>query len=247
MAICLTRTKHCDTVVRPDGTRITVPLPPDFLAITTQTPGNTVGLWNAADIMTISFKQRYDQVDFTGRVPVYESEYARSYAMIGGKFSWFFDKFEWRTVDEDILGQESPIWTADYSNILSQRMYGPVIGCGQEVYLGEGLALSADLTGSLLFNVIKQRAKYERADGAISAKRSNLDYSLVPNGNAHFNLWWYPIEGVQLTAGYNAMMFFNTWGIDQAIGFDLGAIDPVYNRHQFRILHGFNLGLTFSF
>jgi len=234
-------------IVQPGGAVIIVPVPPDLITVTNQTPGNTIGLWNAADLQSIQFVQRYDQVVLGSRIPINESDYSRTYGIAGGKMSWFWERFDWITYDYDVAGDRNSAWTGQYSNSLSQRMYGPYIGCGHDLYLGNSFGASFDLTGSLLLDVVKQRVKYERADGLLQSKRSQLDYNIVPNVDVNANLWWYPFEGCQLRVGYNAMSFFNTWRMDQPIGFDYGAPDPVYDRSYFRLLHGFNAGLSFSF
>jgi len=234
-------------VIRPDGTTIVVPSPPDQLVLTNQTPGNTAGIWNAADVMDIQFLQRYTQAAIGARTPIYETDYSRVYGLAGGQFNWFFERFTWRTTDLDVLGGARPEWAATYSNTLSQRMYGAFVGCGHEVYLGNNFGLSLDLTAAILLDIVKQRVKYERADDTTQAKRSQNDYAIVPNLNANLHLWWYPIQGVQMRVGYNAMTFFNTWRMDQAIGFDFGRIDPVYDKGYFRFLQGLDVGIGFSF
>ncbi len=208
-------------------------------------PGTGLGIWNAAEQMSWKFTQRYSQVEVVARVPLLESDFARTYGIAGGRYSWFHDSFTWITIDENINGFARPQDVAEYSNILSQRMYGPMVGCGHELYLGNRFAVSLDLTGSLLLSVVKQRAKYERGDRFNQSKRSALDYEIVPNLNGHINLWWYPVKGVQMRVGYQAMNFFNTYQMDQPVGFDYGAIDPDYDDGFYRLLHGFNVGIGF--
>jgi len=95
----------------------------------------TSGIWNGASDMTILFTQRFDNWDLAGRFPVFETENARTYAIAGGRFSWLWERFEWRTSKPTLITdgvsfqfQESPDSAARYINTLSQRMYGPMVG-----------------------------------------------------------------------------------------------------------------------
>jgi hypothetical protein len=126
-------------------------------------------------------------------------------------------------------------------------MYGPFIGCGHEIFLANQFSLSLDLDGAMLLAVVKERVKYELGDRSTEAKRSNNEWSLVPNANAAVNLWWYPVEGVQVRVGYQAMTFFNTRNMEEPVGFNMGAIDPRYDVQYFRLIHGFNFGVGLFF
>jgi hypothetical protein len=69
----------------------------------------------------------------------------------------------------------------------------------------------------------------------------------VPSGTADFNLWFYPVEGVQMRLGYTAMTFFDTRYLRNPIGNNFGNIDPDYGTKWFRMIHGFNAGIGFFF
>lgn len=209
--------------------------------------GNHYGIWNGAGNMDIQFNQRFTEGQIQARVPLFQTEYSRIYGLGGGRFDWFFERFQWRTVAYDIGGNSSPRTVAEYTNTLSQRMYGPFVGCGHEVYLGNRFAVSLDTTGALLLDVVKERAKYELGSREIQNKHSRDSFNIVPSLTANLNLWWYPIEGVQMRVGYNAWTFFNTQSIDQPIDFNYGQIDPVYERQYFRLVHGVNVGLGLFF
>jgi len=215
--------------------------------LNTNQGGNFYGIWNGASVMDIQFNQWFTQAEIGARVPLFQTEYSRVYGMAGGRFDWFMERFKWRTVSFDINGNQSPAWAADYNNTLSQRMYGPFVGCGHEVYLGKRFSLSLDTTAALLVNLIKERAKYELGDETIQNKLSRDELGIVPSATAHLNLWWYPIEGVQARVGYNVWTFFNTKNMYEPIGFNYSAIDPVYNTQYFRIVHGLNVGLGLFF
>ena len=205
------------------------------------------GVWNGASDMVIEYTNRYNQAEIGARVPMFQTEYSRIYGLAGGRFSWFFDRFQWRSISYDINGTAGPRDAANYENSLSQRMYGPFIGCGHEMYVGKRLSVSLDLTAAGLLNIVKERAKYELGDESIQNKRSKNEFTVVPSFTGNLNLWWYPVEGVQMRVGYNAMTFFNTKNLDQPIGFNYGAIDPVYGTQVFRLMHGLNAGIGLFF
>jgi hypothetical protein len=228
------------------------------------------GIWNGANNMEISFTQRYDQWDVVGRIPVWETEYARTYGLVGGRFAWFYDRFWWRTQDigfstnpvpgnntiggdpgnnrdtVQFLTVSHPTDVATYVNRLSQRMYGPELGCGYEIYLGKGISLSTELSGSLLLDIIKERAKYELGDETVQNKRSRNELNFVPNINANIDLWWYPIRGIQMRVGYNFMGYFNVKEMTRPVGFNYGAIEYRVDD-RFRFLQGINAGVGFIF
>jgi hypothetical protein len=65
--------------------------------------------------------------------------------------------------------------------------------------------------------------------------------------NANVQLYWYPLEGVQIRAGYNFAAFFNTIEMGDPIAFDFRAIDPDWRSRGARFLDGFNAGIGFIF
>jgi hypothetical protein len=211
-------------------------------------PGGTYGIWNAADIMTIQFTQKTQQYELAFRTPIHETECWRSYGLVGPRFFWIWERFFWRTEDQDFTGTASSLDVAHYTNIVSNRMYGVFLGVGNEWYLGGGFALSCDLSASLYLDYVRERAKYELGEkdfpGAV--KRAKNDYALVPEVRANVNLWWYPIEGIQLRVGYNVMAFFNTIAAPHPVSFDPGALDPPWERRA-RFFDGLNAGIALIF
>jgi hypothetical protein len=214
------------------------------------------GIWNGAQDMSIVLTQRFDNWDVAMRIPVWETENARTYAIAGGRFSWIWERFMWRTntlgIDVENIPEgdpptqtSSPEWAARYLNTLSQRMYGPMLGTGHEIWLGNGFALDFECTGSVLLDIAKQRAKYIREDQASQSKRSWTDYKIVPNVNVGLNLTWRPIEGITVKIGYNAFNYFNTLQMTNPVGFNFGQIDPGYTTKAWRLLHGTNVGVGF--
>lgn len=208
---------------------------------------NTVGIWNGADVIDTKFTQRYQQAEVGMRTPLYATEYSSVYGLSGARFAWFFERYQFRTVDLDQNGNAPPTSAARYTNTLSQRMYGLFVGCGHEVYLGKMFSASLDLTAAAYMNVHKERAKYILEDRSTQSKFGRTGFDLVPSATADFNLWMYPVEGVQLRLGYSGMTFFNTRYMREPVGFNFGQIDPNYGTRYFRLLHGFNVGVGFFF
>jgi hypothetical protein len=208
---------------------------------------DNTGIWNAASQMDMKFTQRFQQLQAGARVPVLQSEYSRVYGAAGFQFSWFFERFFWRTVSQDVNGIADSNDAARYTNTLSQRLYGPFIGCGHEIFVANQFSVSLDLTGALMLAVEKQRAKYILEDQTSQTKWGREEFRLVPNANAAINLWWYPIEGVQMRVGYQALTFYNTLYMRDPVGFNFGNIQPGYYTKYFRLLHGFNVGIGFFF
>lgn len=211
-------------------------------------PGfNTYGIWNGASVMTIKFSQRYTNSDIGISRPLFQTDYSRVYGLAGGRYAWFFERFTWQTTSIDLDGNVAPFYVANYTNTLSQRLYGPFIGCGHELYLGNAFAASLDLTGAALVGIVKERAKYELATEDTQSKRGWNTFSLVPNLNANLNLWWYPTEGVQIRVGYQAQTFYATKYMREAIGWNFQNPDPAIDTKWFRVIHGFNVGLGLFF
>jgi hypothetical protein len=214
-------------------------------------PNAAFGIWNAASEMTIDFIQRFEQFDITGRIPVYQSDNCRCYGLIGPRLVWLWERFKWRTVSEDFLGNAAGDDSAIYSNIVSQRMYGVHGGGGTEWRLGDSpigtFSVSLDLQAALMADIVKERAKYERGDHAAASKRSLTTYTVVPELQANPSLWWYPIEGIQMRVGYDLMGFFNTVAAPNPVSFNYGGLDPAWEQGHFRFFDGFNAGIGFIF
>lgn len=218
-------------------------------------PGfNSYGIWNAASVMNLKFSQRFTASDIGISRPLFQTDYSRVYGLAGARYAWFFERFTWQTMAIDagdfvntLPGGIAPFYVADYTNTLSQRLYGPYVGCGHEVYLGNAFAASLDLTGSALLGIVKQRAKYELGDESTQSKRGYNAFSVVPNLNGNFNMWWYPTEGVQIRLGYQAQTFYGTKYMREPIGFNFAAPDPAIDTKWFRVIHGVNVGMSLFF
>jgi hypothetical protein len=222
------------------------------LAIGAGNPNSTLGIWNAADVMSIEFNQRTEQIQAKFRKPIYETDCWRCYGLAGLRFFWIWERFKWRTVDADIFGFSSPFDVAIYTNIVSNRMYGPFVGVGQEWFLCDtpcgAFSISLDVEAAMLLNVVKQRAKYELGEkyAPPQVKRSVTDYTAVPELSAMLKLWWYPIEGVQVQVGWDAMVFFNTIAARNPVDFNFGGLAPAWERTT-RVFDGFRAGIGLIF
>src|SRR5262249_54046405 len=213
--------------------------------------GGPFGIWNGASLETLQYTQRTQEYELTCRKPIFETECWRTYGLAGASFVWFWERFAWRTVAIDENGD--PASLADealYTNIISNRMYGPKIGLGNECYLGHGFSTSLDLQAGIFLDVVRERAKYERGDvkeGGPANKRSKTDYTAAPELRGTFNLWWDPYEGIQLRFGVDVQAFFNTISSRHPIDFDYSALNPGYDHLFIRFLDGLTAGVSFSF
>lgn len=220
-------------------------------------PQAPYGIWNAADEMIIKFEQRMDRWELRFRIPIWETDYdpvhnpdklgLRLYGLCGFRHTWLWERFQWRVVDRDVNGAAGPEDVAIYSNVVSQPMYGGFLGWGFEKYFGHGVALTMDLTSAGYINFVREIARYERGDEAVGSKRANREYTIAPELQAHFNLWWYPIEGVQFRVGYDVIGIFNTIVSEEPVGFNFTAPAPRWEHKAVRLIDGFNVGVGFIF
>ena len=217
-------------------------------------PGAAYGIWNGASIMTEQFLQRTQQWDGIYRVPMYETENYRLSGLVGPRFTWIWERYKWVTSDLDVNGNNSPDWTAQYTNVTSNRMYGVNVGCEQECYLGHGFAADVQLHFTGYEDSVKEEVKYQLARGANGqadpgpvAKRSRVQWTFVPEPELTLGMSWFPIEAVEIRAGYDIQAFFNTVSMHQPIDFNYGAVDPRYETNTVRLMDGFNLGIGIHF
>ncbi len=198
--------------------------------------------------MSTVYIQRFDNWDITYRKPIFDTDLSKTYVLTGVRRSWIWEGYQWLTTDVAYDGSGGgPQDMARYSNVLSQVMYGPFIGIGNEVYLGNKFALLGDFSAAPLLDFIHREAKYELMDFSIESKRSQKSYTIVPNLNASISMAWYPLEGMTVKLGYNFMSYFNTEYMQQPVGFNVGAIDPAYGTKVFRMVQGITFGLSYSF
>ncbi|MGF1581927.1 MAG: hypothetical protein ACFCD0_21590 [Gemmataceae bacterium] len=215
--------------------------------------GATFGIWNAATEMNIDFVQRFDMGAINVRIPIEETDTRRFYGLAGIRALIMWERFTWRTTSRDVTGFTTPADQAIYTNVVSNRLYGGTIGCGYDWFLGSsrfgGFALTVDLQGSVMFDIVKERAKYQLADPflatAASRAQNEFNFSPVVQGGLHF--WWYPTQGIQVRLGYDVLAAFNTVAATEPVDFNYGALSPPYEDWQTRVFHGFRAGVAFVF
>jgi hypothetical protein len=213
-------------------------------------PTATYGIWDGFDVSTIAFIQRTESLQAKLKTPLfYNDDFGyRMYGIVGPRFFWIWERFQWRTVNQEADGTAGPTDVGIYSNIVSNRMYGVFCGVGNEWYIGHGFACNLDLDFAGLIDVVKERAKYELGEKFLPGqiKRAKSDYTLVPEGRAEFNLTWFPIENVELKVGYDFMVFANTIAAPDPVSFNVGGLDPAWER-RWRLFQGFTAGLGIIF
>ncbi len=234
-------------------------LPPEFAGpnqeVALGNPGAAFGIFNGAINMNISFAQYYDEFNLQGRVPYYQTDCTRLYGLAGGRFAWIWEQWKLRAVAADVNGQSRPEDVGVYTNTVSNRMYGPFVGCGFEQYIGNGFGVSLEMTAAGLLDISKERAYLQNGDRAVTdrttpfvrLKKAVTDFGVVPEVTANAQVHWYPIEGVQIRAGYNFMSFFDTIAAKDPVAFDARSFDPDWKRRGVRFLDGFNVGVGFIF
>lgn len=222
-----------------------------------QAPLGNFGIWNGASEMQETFEQHLDRYELRFRVPVFETDYdpvqnpyklgLRCYGLAGLRHTWLWERFQWRTVKRDFAGHAGPFDQARYTNILSQPMYGPFVGYGGEIYYGHGIALSMDVTTAANLNFVRELVRWERGDRATEAKRSKRVYTIAPEAEGHLNLWWYPIEGIQIRVGYDVIGIFNTIASPRPVDFNFNGLAPDFTHRAYRMIDGWNAGIGFIF
>jgi hypothetical protein len=214
------------------------------------TPGTTFGIWNAASLMTIDFRQRFELFEVNTRVPVWQTDTYRTYGLFGPRAIILWERFGWRTVDVDPVGMSVDSTSATYSNITSNRLYGLYLGTGHDWFLGNtpigAFSTELDVRGALYIDFIKERAAYDLGDRSVGAHRSINQTSLVPGFDGRLGMKWYPWEAISLSLGYNVIGLFNTYSSPRPIDFNYGTVDPKW-EHTFRFIHGIDVGISFVF
>ncbi len=222
-------------------------------------PGNTLGvgsstavfgLWDGDSQQTISFVQRFDQWELTGRIPITDEECWRTYGLVGPRLVSMWERFTWTVVRQELDGSSEPEDSASYTNVVSNRLYGVHAGVGNEWFLGDtrcgAFAISLDTQGALFVDLMKGRPKYELGDHSTAAQHGIDLISIVPEADGQLNFTWYPYHGIEVRIGYEGMVFFNTYSSPRPIDFNFGSITPAYSS-TIRTMQGFTLGLGFVF
>ncbi len=213
--------------------------------------GATAGIWNAASEMTEQFIQRFEMVQLNTRVPFWETENYRGYGTFGPRAIIMWEEYQWRTVQDDVVGQSAASTSAIYSNVASNRLYGAYCGSGHDWYLGSSpigaFAIDFQINGALYMDFVKGRFEYELGDKSEAAHRAVDAYSVCPGFDGKIGLMWYPWEAIQLRVGYDFMALFNTYASPRPIDFDYGTINPAFNAGITRWIQGWDIGIALVF
>ena len=153
-------------------------------------------------MMDIKFTQRYQEMNIGVRVPMFQTDYSRVYGMAGGRFALVLRAVhladrELRQRRNRIPALTPPITPTPSRSACTARSSG----AGTRSSSPTQFSVSLRPDRCPLLDVAKQRAKYELGDETVQSKWGREEFRLVPNANADLNLWWYPIEGVQIRVG----------------------------------------------
>jgi hypothetical protein len=234
-------------------------LPPEFAGanqkVALGNPGSVFGTFNGDNNININFRQFFQDWDVRGRVPWFQDECTRLYGLAGLRFAWIWEQFRLRAVSANFDGNSTPEDVGLYENTVSNRMYGPFIGAGAERYLGRGFGIGIEGEAAYLLDIVKERAQVQNGDRNnanrntpfVIVKKSATNFASVGEFTANAQLFWYPIEGIQVRVGYNLMTFLNTIYMKDPIAFDARNFDPNWSNKGIRFLDGFNAGIGFIF
>jgi hypothetical protein len=234
-------------------------LPPEFAGANQKlaigNPGAVYGVFNGDNNISESFQSYFQDLDIRGRVPWYQDDCTRIYGYAGGRFAWIWEQYRLRAVSADFLGNSAPSDVGVFQNTVSNRMYGPFAGIGAERYLGNGFGIGLEAEAAFLLDIVKERAQVQNGDRPNAAsgvpfvivKKAATNFSPVGEFAANAQMYWYPIEGVQLRAGYNLMTFLNTVAAENPIAFDARSFEPDWKNKSIRYFDGFNCGVGFIF
>jgi hypothetical protein len=217
--------------------------------------GATFGIWNAASTAQISFIQRFDMVEVSGRVPMTETDNYRCYALFGPRGIVMWERFKWRTIDVSAanlgnasIGNAGDNTIADYNNVVSNRLYGLFTGIGNEFRLGSTERLGtysmyADVDGALYGDFVKGRARYELADKSIAYTYARNMFTLAPGFDAKVGFQWYIYEAITIRLGFTYMGIVNTVASPIPVDFNMGNARPAYPKGIYRDIYGLDFGI----
>ena len=241
-------------------------LPPQFAGnernLDVGRKGATYGIWNAASLAQIYFVQRFDMAEIMARVPIMQTDNYRSYGLFGPRSLIMWERFKWRTVDVSAvdpslanaqngnsggIGGAGGNTIADYNNVVSNRLYGLFLGCGNEFRLGDTpigtFSVYGDIDGSIYGDFVKGRARYSLEDRTVSFSYARNMFTLAPGVNARIGFQWYIYEAITIRLGYNFIGVFNTVASPVPVDFNIGSAHPAYPSGQFRFFEGLDCGI----
>jgi len=211
-------------------------------------PTIAFGIFNAAELFLIKFEQELWNLEFNVRMPIEQTDYTRSYMILGPRIMYLFENFEMRVVDLDIGGDGSPLNTARYSTRTRNNLFGVQIGYGSELYLKGGLALSGEVRVGCFFDVFRGKVNLEREDGpnAPNVRNDHEDHGFSPFVQGGLFLWYYPTDGIVIRCGYEYTGVINVWRSPNPIDYNIGVLSPDF-KQMYLQLDGASLGVAFIF
>jgi hypothetical protein len=208
------------------------------------------GLWNGASVMTQVWRTRFQRWEVAYKWDVLDEEYYRIKGIVGPRFSWFWDKYQWRSVNYSADGSGGGgIDQGVYNNIVSNRMYGVHAGVQCDQYLGHGFSCITEAQAAAYWNIVKERVKFqtgEKYNGLPESKYSRTEFTFVPEVQGSIGLMWYPWENVQIFGKAQGMVFFNTISSPRPVDFDYLRPRPKFES-TIRTLLGMEFGASIHF
>lgn len=205
------------------------------------TPIAAYGIGNAAEVITVKYRQQFATGELNARVPIFQGEVTRTYGTGGFRYIYLQERYRMYVDDLDIDGNFT---TMRYTNRVKNRYFGAQAGLGSEAYLGSGWAVSVEVKGGVLAE--NSQAETEITDFFSSFDRSDNQFGVAGMATGSVYLWWYPIEGIQLRCGYEYMGLFGVRRSPNPIDYDLGRLRPVYENKYLQV-DGFTVGVGFVF
>jgi hypothetical protein len=205
-----------------------------------------IGIGNAAEIVTISLKQKFHNGELNFRAPIFQGEDVRTYTKVGFRYMSMYERFKMRVVDQSFDGNIEPSDVLLYSTKQRNRFWGAQGGFGSEVYLMNGFSLSGELLAGVAGQTSKNTTTLDREDFAVGFERNDSRINITPFFNGGLHLWWYPIEGVQLRVGYEYLGVIGARRTTQPVDFNLGRLEP-NAKNTYLSFDGFTIGFGLIF
>jgi hypothetical protein len=208
------------------------------------------GLFNAASIMTESWRQRFQQWELAYRWQVIDEENTRLYGIVGPRFAWIWEKYKLMATDYTATGGGgSPDDQGIFTAITSNRMYGVHAGAQCDQYLGHGFACVMEGQGSLFLDSVKERGQFETGNkygGNPVNKFARREFAVVPELEGSVGLMWFPAEAIQFELMYQGQVYFNTMATQRPLALDYAHPRPDW-QSTIRWLHGLQAAVGIHF
>ncbi len=207
------------------------------------------GSFNGAEDVSIQLQQQAYNWEINARVPCSQTDCTRTYSMFGFRVLQVEEHFKFRIADFDLDGAISPENVVVFRNQWENRLLGLQAGMGTELYLGGGFAISGEARGGVFADLRKTKVSIERGDRGfhdVTNATKHKDTGFSPMFQVGAYLWWYPIQGIQVRAGYEFTGLFNVLRTSFPVDFNVGTLTPHFEETFLRF-DGFSLGIAFIF